>query len=184
MTTQPPRLASIEPEAATGKTAAIYSQVKTQMHMVPNLFKGLANSPPALQAYLALDQFISQGSLTPVEQQLVRMVTSVHNDCSYCVGAHTLGLKGVGLSDAEILDVRRGKSNDAKLQALIVFTQEILATKGCVSDDDLAAVRAAGYTDANIADITVVIAQKTLSNLFNHVHDTALDFPAAPPLDD
>ena len=48
----------------------------------------------------------------------------------------------------------------------------------------LAAVRAAGYTDANITDITVVIAQKTLSNLFNHVHDTVLDFPAPPPLDD
>jgi alkylhydroperoxidase family enzyme len=51
-----------------------------------------------------------------------------------------------------------------------------------VSDDDLAAVRAAGYTDANIADIMVVIAQKTMSNYFNHIHQTVLDFPAAPKL--
>ena len=48
--------------------------------------------------------------------------------------------------------------------------------------DSLAAVRAAGYTDANIADITVVITQKTLSNYFNHIHDTVLDLPPAPPL--
>ena len=178
-----PRLSSIEPEAAAGKTAAIYGQLKSRMGMVPNLFKGLANSPQALEAYLALDQFISDGSLTPVEQQIVRMVVSVHNECSYCAAAHTLGLKSVDLSDEEILDVRRGKSASTKLQALIVFTQEVLSTKGFVSDDDLSAVRAAGYTDANIADVTVVIAQKTLSNLFNHVHDTVLDFPPAPPLD-
>ena len=183
MSNQSPRLNSIEPEAAAGKIAAIYGQVKSKMHMVPNLFKGLANSPQALEAYLALEQFISEGSLTPVEQQALRMVISVHNECTYCVAAHTLGMHGAGLSDAEILDVRRGVSGNAKLQALIVFTQEILSTKGFVSDDDLAAVRAAGYTDANIADIHVVIAQKTLSNLFNHVHGTVLDFPPAPTLD-
>jgi len=182
MTTQSPRLTSIEPESATGKTAAIYGQVKSKMGMVPNLFKGLANSPQALEAYLALDQFISDGSLTPAEQNIVRMVTSVHNECTYCVAAHTMGLKGDGLSDPDILDVRHGVSEDAKLQALIVFTQEILSTKGFVSDDDLAAVRVAGFSDTNIADIHVVIAQKTLSNFFNHVHDTVLDLPAAPPL--
>ena len=111
------------------------------------------------------------------------MVVSVQNECSYCVAAHTLGLKGAGMNDDEILDVRRGSSGDAKLQALIVFTRKILSVQGFVSDDDLSAVRAAGYTDANFADIMVVIAQKTLSNFFNHVHDTVLDFPAAPGLD-
>jgi len=45
------------------------------------------------------------------------------------------------------------------------------------------AVRAAGYMDANIADIHVVVTQKVFSNLFNHAHETALDFPAAPSLD-
>jgi len=183
MSDSSPRLNSIEPEAAAGKIAAVYGQVKSKMGMVPNLFRGLANSPQALEAYLALDQLISDGSLSPAEQQLVRMVASVHNECTYCVAAHTLGMKGAGFSDDEILGVRHGRSDDATLQALIVFTEETMATKGFVSDDDLAAVRAAGYTDANIADVMVVIAQKTLSNYFNHVHDTVLDLPAASPMD-
>ena len=178
-----PRLHSIEPEEASGRTAAVYGQLKSKMGVVLNLFKGLANSPQALEAYLTLDQLISDGSLTPAEQQLARMVASVHNECTYCVSAHTLGMKGAGFGDEQILDARRGKADDPKLQALITFTQEVMATKGFVSDDDLAAVRAAGYTDANIADVMVVIAQKTLSNLFNHVHDTELDLPAAPHLD-
>ena len=183
MSNTQPRLNSIKSEDATGKIAALYGEVKSNMGMVPNLFKGLANSPQALEAYLALDKFIADGSLTPAEQQLVRMVTSVHNGCTYCISAHTLGLKGAGVSDADILKIRQGRSDDAKLQALIVFNEEVVATKGFVSDDDLAAVRAVGYTDANIADIMVVIAQKTLSNYFNHVHDTVLDLPPAPALE-
>ncbi len=178
-----PRLNTIEPEDASGKTAAIYGQLKSMMGTVLNLFKGLANSPQALEAYVTLDKLISDGSLTPVEQQIVRMVASVHNECTYCVAAHTMGLKGAGLNGDEILDVRRGSSDSSKLQALIVFTQEVLSTKGFVSDEDLSAVREAGYTDANIADVMVIIAQKTLSNFFNHVHATVLDLPPAPPLD-
>jgi len=180
MSNSSPRLNSIEPEAAGGKTAAIYGQLKSRMGMVPNIFKGLANSPQALEAYLVLDRLIGEGSLSPVEQQVVRMVSSVHNECAYCIAAHTAGLKGVGLSDEDIRDIRRGTSDDPKLRALITFTQETMATRGFVSDDDLSAVRAAGYTDANITDVMVVIAQKTLSNLFNHVHDTVLDLPEAP----
>ena len=182
MSSQSPRLNSIEPEEATGKTAALYGQVKSSMNMVPNLFKGLANSPQVLEAYLTLDKLISAGSLTPVEQQVVRMVASVHNGCSYCVSAHTLGLKATGLSDEEVLDIRRSKSTDSKIQELIVFTQEVIATKGFVSDDDLSAFRDAGYTDANIADTMLIITQKTLSNYFNHIHETVLDLPEAPPL--
>jgi len=54
----------------------------------------------------------------------------------------------------------------------------VLDTKGFVSDEDLDAFRAAGYTDEHIAEATTILAQKTLSNYFNHIHDTPLDVPA------
>ena len=37
-----------------------------------------------------------------------------------------------------------------------------------------------GFTDVHAAEITVIIAQKTLSNFFNHINDTDLDLPEAP----
>ena len=178
-----PRLRSIDPEQATGKTAAIYGKVKSWMKRVPNLYQGLGNSPQALEAYLTLGNLIGAGSLTRPEQQIVFMATNVFNECSYCVAAHSPGLSAVGFDDDAILEIRRGRAADPKHQALITFVQRVLETKGFVTDDELAAVRAAGYTDQNIADIVVVIAQKTLSNYFNHIHETALDFPEAPPAD-
>ena len=51
-----------------------------------------------------------------------------------------------------------------------------------VADADLAAIRAAGYNDAQIAETVQVMAQTVFTNLFNRVHRTPLDFPAAPAL--
>jgi hypothetical protein len=47
-----------------------------------------------------------------------------------------------------------------------------------VSDEDIMTFREAGYTDEHIAEIPTILAQKTLSNFFNHIHDTPLDLPA------
>jgi alkylhydroperoxidase family enzyme len=58
----------------------------------------------------------------------------------------------------------------------------LLETRGFVSDGDLASFKNAGFTDTHAAEITVLIAQKTLSNLFNHINATDLDLPAAPKI--
>ena len=51
-----------------------------------------------------------------------------------------------------------------------------------MSDGDIADFKSAGFSDAHAAEITVIIAQKTLSNYFNHINDTDLDLPAAPEI--
>ncbi|MBW1842664.1 MAG: hypothetical protein JRI75_12885 [Deltaproteobacteria bacterium] len=65
---------------------------------------------------------------------------------------------------------------------MINFTLRVLETKGYVSDIDIEAFKNPGYADAQVAEITVIIAQKTLSNFFNHINDTDLDLPAAPEI--
>ena len=37
-----------------------------------------------------------------------------------------------------------------------------------------------GFTDVHTAEITAITAQKTLSNFFNHLNDTDLDWPQTP----
>jgi alkylhydroperoxidase family enzyme len=83
-----------------------------------------------------------------------------------------------GLSEEEVLKIRRGEPSDPKHAALVQFTNRVLDTKGFVSDQDIKAFRGAGYTDEHIAEVTTILAQKTLSNYFNHIHDTPLDIPA------
>ena len=46
-----------------------------------------------------------------------------------------------------------------------------------MSDDDVASLRAAGTTDAELAEIVGAVALNMFSNYFNHVADTEVDFP-------
>jgi alkylhydroperoxidase family enzyme len=52
-----------------------------------------------------------------------------------------------------------------------------MTTRGKVSDADLAMVRAAGFSDANIVEIIALSAQYMLTNFVNNVFDTEIDFP-------
>jgi hypothetical protein len=87
-----------------------------------------------------------------------------------------------GLGDEEIIRVRRGTAQQPKLNALVKFVGESLQPQARVSDDQLNAIRAAGYTDAQITEVRLVIAQTVFTNLFNRAHQTKLDFPPAPSL--
>jgi uncharacterized peroxidase-related enzyme len=174
-----PRLNVIEVEAATGKTKELYDASQAAYGTVFNLFKGLANAPLALEAYLTLEKLIAGGTLRPAEQDIVRLAASQFNGCEYCLGAHTMAAQSKGLSEDGILKIRRGDASDPQHAALVRFTHRVLDTKGFVDDEDIAAFRSAGYTDEQIAEVVTILAQKTLSNYFNPIHDTPLDVPAA-----
>ena len=49
--------------------------------------------------------------------------------------------------------------------------------KGEVTDDAVRRVRAAGYTDGEIAEIVANVAINIFTNYFNHVAETEVDFP-------
>jgi uncharacterized peroxidase-related enzyme len=176
------RLPIITHEKADQDTKNTYDAIASKFGMVPNIFKGMANSSVTLNAYLKLDEMISAGCFSPIEQDIVRMVVSQANQCSYCVAAHTIGLSSKGMQAEEIINVRRGNATDPRHSALTDFTLKVLETKGSVSDGDLETFKNAGFTDVHAAELSVIIAQKTLSNFFNHINDTDLDLPAAPEI--
>ena len=61
----------------------------------------------------------------------------------------------------------------------MTFVRDALQPNARVSDDQLRAVQAAGYSDAQITETLLTIAQTVFTNLFNRVHQTTLDFPPA-----
>lgn len=176
-----PRLNVIDPAHATGKAREIFDGPLHGKHF--NLFKGLANSPAALDAYLAFSGALGKGSLTPAEREAIALAVGEANQCEYCVAAHSALAKGAGLSEAHAMDARRGSIGDApKLDALVKFALRIHEKKGFVSDADLAAFKDAGYTDAHAAEVVANYALNIYTNYFNHLNQTSVDFPAAGSL--
>ncbi len=177
-----PRLKVIRPEEATGPLKDTYEAIQQKFGAIPNIFQGMGNSVAALKAYLGMAGTLAEGDLAPEDREVVYLAVSEHNGCHYCVSAHTTIAKSIGMPEEETLAARRFDSPDAKRASLLQFVRRVIETKGFVSDDELAAVRDAGYTDGQIAESIAYIGLATYSNLFNHVHDTQNDFPDAPQL--
>ena len=100
------------------------------------------------------------------------------NDCHYCLAAHTAIAKMSGLSEEETVQLRSGTIGDAKLKAVTALTADIVKTQGRPSGNTVDAFFAAGYSKAALVELIALVSLNIFTNYFNHIADTAVDFPA------
>jgi uncharacterized peroxidase-related enzyme len=168
--------ASIDASPAAAKP--LLEAVKKQLGSAPNLFRVLANSPAALEGYLGLNGALAKGELDARTRERIAIAVAELNGCSYCLSAHTyLGKNVAKLDDAEITANRSGASNDIKADAAVRFAAKVVNARGHVGDADVAAVKAAGFSDAQLVEIVLHVALNTLTNYVNEVAKTEIDFP-------
>lgn len=152
--------------------------VHKQLGVVPNLMKLVGNSPAALEGYLSLNGALSKGKLDAKTRERIALAIAEINGCSYCLSAHTyLGKNVAKLDDAEIAANRSGKSSDVKAAAAVHFASRVAIERGHVSDADVATIKTAGYSNAEIVEIVLHVALNTLTNYINEVAQTEIDFP-------
>jgi uncharacterized peroxidase-related enzyme len=152
--------------------------VKKQVGAVPNLFRLVGTSPAALEGYLGLNGALAKGALEPATRERIALAIGQINGCGYCLSAHTyLGKVRGKLSDAEIAANRNGSSTEAKANAAVTFAVKIAKARGQVTEADIADVKAAGYSDAQVIEIVAHVALNTLTNYINEVFKTDIDFP-------
>jgi uncharacterized peroxidase-related enzyme len=166
-------------EAAPVAAQPLLQAVKKQLGVTPNLFRLVANSPAALEGYVSLSAALGKGELAAATRERIALSVAEINGCDYCLSAHTyLGRHIAKLDDAEITANRNGASNDPAADAAVRFAVQVTQRRGHVSNEDFAAVKAAGYTDAQIIEIVQHVALNTWTNYINTVGETEIDFPA------
>lgn len=151
--------------------------VNSQLGVIPNMFRLIAQSPAALEGFLALSGALTKTLDVKTRERIALAVAQV-NECDYCLSAHSfLAANLAKLDENEIAANRHGHSNDAKADAAVVFAQAVALTRGAVGDDDLSKIKRAGFSDAQIIDIVLNIAINVLTNFVNNVAKTDIDFP-------
>jgi uncharacterized peroxidase-related enzyme len=167
-------------ESDTGQSGQIYAQIKKAIGSVPNTFAAIAaHGPAALKAVLAADAVVATGTLTKRDQEVIKLVISGAAGCDYCVAAHSHLARLAGLKPEVLKQVREGHlTDDARRDALIAFVRQLAQSSGTVSDRDFAAIKAAGYSDAQLVEISLIFATTVFTNIFNRINDTEIDFPA------
>jgi uncharacterized peroxidase-related enzyme len=164
-------------EAAPSASQPLLDAVEKQLGVVPNLFRLVSLSPAALQGFLGLNGALGRALDVKTRERIALAVAQI-NGCDYCLSAHTyLGLNLAKIDETEIALNRKGASADAKANEAVAFAAKVTRARGKVTDADLAAVKAAGFSDSAIVEIIAVVAENTFTNLVNIVAQTEIDFP-------
>jgi alkylhydroperoxidase family enzyme len=83
----------------------------------------------------------------------------------------------LGLTPAQLEAAYTADSTDPQIAAALHFAQQLVQNQGHVSDQEVAKIRQAGYSDAEIAEIVGHVALNLFTNYFNTVAQTDVDFP-------
>jgi uncharacterized peroxidase-related enzyme len=167
-------------DTATGASAEVFAQIKKAVGSVPNTFAAIgALEPAALKSILAADGVLAAGTLGKKDLETIKLLVSEVAGCDYCVAAHSLLGKMAGLPQDTLKQIRAGQpTGDAKRDALVRFVRTLQRSSGTVGAEDFAAIKAAGYTDTQLVEISLAIAVTSFTNIFNRINDTTVDFPA------
>ncbi|HKH28394.1 MAG TPA: carboxymuconolactone decarboxylase family protein [Sphingomicrobium sp.] len=174
------RLAIPARDDAPAASQPLLDAVGRKLGIIPNMFRLISNSPAGLEGVLGLSGGLGK-TLDVKTRERIAIAVAAINGCDYCMSAHTyLGSNLAKLDEAELAANRRGRSNDAKADVAVAFARKVAEMRGKVSDVDVSAVKLAGYTDAQVVEIVLVVAENFLTNLINNVGETDIDFPVVP----
>lgn len=156
----------------------IFDNLKKGLGFVPNLYAYFAKNETALSDYLSLQN--RKSTLRAKEREVINLVTSQINGCRYCQSAHTVLGKMNGFTDEQVLEIRKGEASfDSKLDALAKFTVSVVENRGRATEESKDAFFEAGYNEANMIDVVIVIGDKIISNYIHNLTGFEIDFPFA-----
>jgi AhpD family alkylhydroperoxidase len=110
------RIPQLDPERATGKTKRLFDDAGAKLGAVPNLFRVLGNAPVALEGYLNFSATLAGGNLDAKIREQIALTVPASNLCAYCLSAHTLMARGIGLTEQNIGDAIRATAAPPILQ--------------------------------------------------------------------
>lgn len=114
MTTPPATVPMVSEDAAEGKVAAIFADIKQTkgIDFVPNFWRTLATNPDHLElvwhklkTLMHPESVGRQSPLDPLVRELIALAVSATNGCRYCTHSHTAAAKKLGLTPEALGEV-------------------------------------------------------------------------------
>ena len=171
------RIPMIDPAATSGQLRVVLDGVAAKRGSVSHMMRVMANSPAMLGGYLGFGAALDNGVLPVALRERIAIAVAEANACGVCLAAHTDFGRNEGLSDIELSAARDAESADPATAAALRFALAVMRSVGHVSDAALDEVKAAGFDDAAIMEITAVVFINVLSNAVNNIAETVPDYP-------
>ena len=143
--------------------------VQEKTGFIPNVFLALAHRPDELRAFFAYHDALMEreSGLSKADKEMIVVATSAENDCQYCVVAHgailRIRAKNPLIADQVAINYRKADLGERE-KVMLEFALKIATASGEVGDDDIARVRAQGFSQDDVWDIGAIAAFFALSN--------------------
>ena len=152
-------------------------QLQQAFGVIPNLAAAIANSPKLINSLVGVFQQVHSSSLTEQEIQIILLTDAVANSCAYAVAFHTALALQQGVNAEEATAIRERRSpEDPRFAALSIVAKTLIVKRGHLSEEELDAFLAAGFTKEQILEVIAVVAASTITNYAGTI--------ANPPLED
>lgn len=149
------------PQAGTSPPVdALYAELGRMGRPVLNLYRAMANQPPALAAFLEMSRYVrSESSLNPGIRELAILATAHELRQEYELAHHTEAAVREGVASAKVEAVTRGASLDTLTPAercAVEFARQVARTRSC--DDATFHHLQALFSTEEIVDLVVTTA--------------------------
>ncbi len=164
---------------SSGRLRKLYDRVKGPDDNVDNIMMAHSLRPHSMEGHMAIYKYVLHHSANTVPKWFLETIgvwVSHLNDCNYCVEHHFGGLKRLLADDARadtILAAIKNRSPetaplDPAQKLALGYAQKLTLDAGSMVEQDVQALRAAGYDDGEILEINQVTAY------FNYANRTVL----------
>lgn len=136
-----------------------------KLGLVPNVLKAYTARPPKFRTFtrfyneMMLDEETCR--LSKLEREMIAVVVSAANRCYYCLVAHGQAVRELS-GDPELGELLvtnyRTAELDRRTRAMLDYAWKLTTRSEEVGDADRAALKAAGFDDRDLFDITDVAA--------------------------
>lgn len=152
-----PHIPTLSDEEMSSEAKRILDEIEQAMGRRPNLFRTYANHAPLLRAnWHKLKAVMMEGALPRKLKEAIALLVSQDNGCEYCIRAHSMALKSLGVDEDTLGRIREGRLEAAGFEdreaKLVALMRKVNRAPHDVSGSEFEALRAAGYSDAEIVE--------------------------------
>ena len=159
----------LPPAALTPAMEAYFAKCEEKLGFVPNVLKAYGFDMAKLEAFVGMynDLMLAPSGLSKLEREMIAVAVSSHNRCYYCLVAHGAAVRQLSgdpvLGELMVMNYRAAALSPRQ-RAMLDFAVKLTAEPWKVEDEDRAHLRATGFTDRDIWDISAVAAFFNMSN--------------------
>ncbi|WP_375459120.1 peroxidase-related enzyme [uncultured Enterovirga sp.] len=159
----------LPPGELSPEMAAYLAKCDEKIGFVPNVLTAYAHDTAKLGAFAAMynDLMLAPSGLSKLEREMIAVAVSSQNRCYYCLVAHGAAVRQ--LSDDPLLGELmamnyRAARLEPRHRAMLDFAVKLTNQPWTIEEEDRAALRAAGFTDRDIWDVSAVASFFNMTN--------------------